>query len=72
MTFQTLQRIHKALSDEQERANETLRYTEEAIARCNMTGMVITSTWLDDQKRISNICDELDRAIEEFNSHDWH
>ena len=72
MTFQTLQRIHKALSDEQERANETLRYTEEAIARCNMTGMVITSTLLDNQKRSSNDCDELSRAIEDFESYDWH
>lgn len=72
MTFKTLQRIYKALSDERERANETLRYTEEAIARCNRTGMVITSTLLDNQKRFSNDCDELDRAIEEFNSHDWH
>lgn len=72
MTFKTLQRIYKALSDERERANETLRYTEEAIARCNRTGMVITSTLLDNQKRFSNDCDEHDRAIEEFNSHDWH
>nr|DAE09456.1 MAG TPA: hypothetical protein [Siphoviridae sp. ct96x5] len=72
MTFQTLQRIHKALSDAQERANETLRYTEEAIARCNRKGMIATSTLLDNQKRSSNDCDELSRAIEEFNSHDWH
>ncbi len=72
MTFKTLQRIYKALSDEQERANETLRYTEESIARCNMTGMVITSTLLDNQKRFSNDCDELSRAIEDFESYDWH
>ena len=72
MTFQTLQRIHKALSDEQERANETLRYTEEAIARNERKDMVVPPKWLDDRKRISNDCDELDRAIEEFNSHDWH
>ena len=72
MTFQTLQRIYKALSDEQERANETLRYIEEAIARCNRTGMVITSTLLDTQKRSLNDCDELSRAIEDFESYDWH
>lgn len=72
MTFQTLQRIYKALSDEQERANETFRYTEEAIARCNRTGMVITSTLLDTQKRSLNDCDELSRAIEDFESYDWH
>ena len=72
MTFQTLQRIYKALSDEQEHANETLRYTEEAIARCIRTGMVITSTLLDTQKRSLNDCDELSRAIEDFESYDWH
>ena len=72
MTFQTLQRIHKALSDERERANKTLRYTEEVIARCNRTGMVITSTLLDTQKRSSNDCDELSRVIEYFESYDWH
>lgn len=72
MTFQTLQRIHKALSDERERANKTLRYTEEVIARCNRTGMVITSTLLDTQKRSSNDCDELSRVIEDFKSYDWH
>ena len=72
MTFQTLQRIHKALSDEQERANKTLRYIEETIARCNRMGMVITSTLLDNQKRFSNDCDELSRVIEDFKSHDWY
>lgn len=72
MTFQTLQRIHKALSDAQERANEALRYTEEAIARCNRKGMIATSTLLDTQKRSSNDYDELSRAIEDFESYDWH
>lgn len=72
MTFQTLQRIHKALFNEQERANEALRYTEETIARCNRMGMVIASTLLDNQKRSSNDCDELSRAIEDFESYDWH
>ena len=72
MTFQTLQRIHKALSDAQERANETLRYTEEAIARCNRKGMIATPTLLDNQKRSSNDYDELSRAIEDFESYDWH
>lgn len=72
MTFQTLQRIHKALSDAQERANEALRYTEEAIARCNRKGMIATSTLLDAQKRSSNDYDELSRAIEDFESYDWH
>lgn len=72
MTFKTLQRIYKALSDERERANESLRFTEEAIARCNRTGMVITSTLLDTQKRSLNDCDELSRAIEDFESYDWH
>lgn len=72
MTFQTLQRIYKALSDEQERANESLQYTEEQIARNERKDMIVLPKWLDDQKRISNDCDELDRAIEEFNSHDWH
>ena len=72
MTFKTLQRIYKALSDERERANETLRYTEEAITRNERKDMVVPPKWLDDRKRISNDCDELDRAIEEFNSHDWH
>lgn len=72
MTFKTLQRIYKALSDERERANESLRYTEEAIARCNKKGMIVTSTLLDNQKRSSNDCDELSRAIEDFESYDWH
>ena len=72
MTFKTLQRIYKALSDEQERANESLQFTEEQITRNERKDMVVPPKWLDDQRRISNDCDELDRAIEEFNSHDWH
>lgn len=72
MTFQTLQRIHEALYNERELKNESLRFTEELIKRNEMKDMVVPPKWLDDQKRISNICDELDRAIEEFNSHDWH
>mgnify|MGYP000945362925 FL=1 len=72
MTFQTLQRIHKALYNERELKNESLRFTEEQIKRNERKDMVVPPKWLDDQKRISNICDELDRAIEEFNSHDWH
>lgn len=70
MTFKTLQRIYKALSDERERANESLRFAEEQITRNERKGMVAPPKWLDDRKRISNDCDELDRAIEEFNSHD--
>lgn len=72
MTFQTLQRIHKALYNERKLANESLRFTEEQITRNDRKDMVVPPKWLDDQKRISNDCDELDRAIEEFNSHDWH
>lgn len=72
MTFQTLQRIYKALSDERELKNESLRFTEEQIKRNERKDMVVPPKWLDDQKRISNICDELDRAIEDFESHDWH
>ena len=72
MTFKTLQRIYKTLSDERERANESLRFAEEQITRNERKDMVVPPKWLDDQKRISNICDERDRAIEEFNSHDWH
>ena len=72
MTFKTLQRIYKALSDELERANESLRFAEEQIIRNEREDMVVPPKWLDDRKRISNDCDELDRAIEEFNSHDWH
>lgn len=72
MTFQTLQRIHKALSDEHERANKTLRYIEDTIARCNRMGMVITPTLLESQKHFSNDCDELSRVIEDFESYDWH
>ncbi len=72
MTFQTLQRIHKALYNERELKNESLRFTEEQIKRNERKDMVVPPKWLDDQKRISNDCDELDRAIEEFNSHDWH
>ena len=72
MTFKTLQRIYKALSDELERANESLRFTEEQITRNERKDMVVPPKWFDDRKRISNDCDELDRAIEEFNSHDWH
>lgn len=72
MTLKTLQRIYKALSDEQERANESLQFIEEQITRNEGKDMVVPPKWLDDQKRISNDCDELDRAIEEFNSHDWH
>lgn len=34
--------------------------------------MVITSALLDNQKRSSNDCDELSRAIEDFESYDWH
>lgn len=72
MTFKTLQRIHKALYNERELKNESLRFTEEQIKRNERKDMVVPPKWLDDQKRISNDCDELDRAIEEFNSHDWH
>lgn len=72
MTFKTLQRIYKALFDERERANESLRFTEEQITRNERKDMVVPPKWLNDRKRISNDCDELDRAIEEFNSHDWH
>lgn len=72
MTFQTLQRIHKALYNERELKNESLRFTEEQIKRNERKDMVVPPKWLDDQKRISNICDELDRAIEDFESHDWH
>lgn len=72
MTFQTLQRIHKALYNERELKNESLRFTEEQIKRNERKDMVVPPKWLDDQKRISNDCDELDRAIEEFNSHNWH
>lgn len=72
MTFKTLQRIYKALSDERELKNESLRFTEEQITRNERKDMVVPPKWLDDRKRISNDCDELDRAIEEFNSHDWH
>ena len=72
MTFQTLQRIRKALYNERELKNESLRFTEEQITRNERKDMVVPPKWLDDRKRISNDCDELDRAIEEFNSHDWH
>ena len=72
MTFQTLQRIHSALYNERKLANESLRITEEQITRNERKDMVVPPKWLDDQKRISNNCDELDRAIEEFNSYDWH
>ena len=72
MTFQTLQRIYKALYNERKLANESLQFTEAQIARNEREGMVVPPKWLDDQKHISNDCDELDRAIEEFNSHDWH
>lgn len=72
MTFKTLQRIYKALSDERELKNESLRFTEEQIKRNERKDMVVPPKWLDDQKRISNICDELDRAIVDFESHDWH
>lgn len=72
MTFQTLQRIRKALYNERELKNESLRFTEEQIKRNERKDMVVPPKWLDDRKRISNDCDELDRAIEEFNSHDWH
>ena len=72
MTFKTLQRIYKALSDEQERANESLQFTEESIVRCEEMGMVVTSTLLNNQKRLLNDCNELARAIEDFESYDWH
>ncbi len=72
MTFKTLQRIYKSLSDERERANESLCFAEEQITKNERKDMVVPPKWLDDRKRISNDCDELDRAIEEFNSHDWH
>ena len=72
MTFRTLQRIYKALYNERKLANEELRFTEAQIARNEREDMVVPPKWLDDQKRISNDCDELDRAIEEFDSYDWH
>ena len=72
MTFRTLQRIYKALYNERKLANEELRFTEAQIARNEREDMVVPPKWLDDQKRISNNCDELDRAIEEFDSYDWH
>lgn len=72
MKIETLQRIYKALSDEQERANEALQYTEESIVRCEEMGMAVTSTLLNNQKRLSSDCDELARAIDDFKAHDWH
>ena len=72
MTFRTLQRIYKALYNERKLANEELQFTEEQIKRNERKDMVVPPKWLDDQKRISNDCDELDRAIEEFDSYDWH
>ena len=72
MTFQTLQRIYKALCNERKLANESLQFTKEQIARNERRDMVAPPKWFDDQKRISNDCDELSRAIEEFESYDWH
>lgn len=72
MTFRTLQRIYKALYNERKLANEELQFTEAQIAINERKDMVVPPKWLDDQKRISNDCDELDRAIEEFDSYDWH
>lgn len=48
MTFKTLQRIYKALSDEWERANESLRFAEEQITRNERKDMVVPPKWLDD------------------------
>lgn len=72
MTFQTLQRIHKALSRELDAAEVGKDATYKALCEVDPDGAMIKGSELTNYNAASKFYNETKAAMDDFLSHDWH
>lgn len=72
MTFQTLQRIHKAISKELDAAEVGKDAAYKALCEVDPDGAMIKGSELTNYNAASIFYDETKAAMDDFLSHDWH
>ena len=72
MIFQTLQRIHKALSRELDAAEVGKVAAYKALCEVDPDGAMIKGPKLTNYNAASKFYDETKAVMDDFLSHDWH
>ena len=72
MTFQTLQRIYKALSRELDAAEVGKDATYKKLCEVDPDGSMIKGAELTNYNASKKFYDETKAAMDDFLSHDWH